>query len=217
MSVRQRPIHDARAHASWVLQVSGRDIRVARSRSGLTQRSVGAAIGRSGAWVSLIERGKAPRVSLAELEVVCAAVGLKLYVNTYPAGRRPLDAPQLALLSAFNARLHPGWRRELEKVMPRAGDLRAVDELISRGSCSIAVEAITRIAVVDGHLRAGHAKARDLGATRLALLVRNTRTNRRLLAEAGPILADELPIGTRAAIQALAAGEDPGGDCLILL
>lgn len=142
---------------------------------------------------------------------------MKLYVNMYPAGRRPLDAPQLALLGELNARLHPGWRREIEKVMPQAGDLRAVDELISRDGCTTAVEAVTRVADVQALLRAARAKVRDLGATRLALLVANTRANRRVLTEAGPVLADDLPVGTRAALRALAAGNDPGGDCLILL
>jgi hypothetical protein len=156
-------------------------------------------------------------VSLAELAVISAAVGMKLYVNTYPAGRRPLDAPQLALLSRLNRRLHPGWRREIEKVMPVAGDLRAVDELITIRDCAIAVEAITRVADVQAQLRAARAKVRDLGATRLAFLVANSRANRRVLSEAGHILEEQFPIGTRAALRALASGGDPGGDCLILI
>jgi transcriptional regulator with XRE-family HTH domain len=193
------------------------ELRVSRYRAGMTQREVGAAIGRTGAWVSLIELAKAPRVSVAELAVVSAAVGLKLYVNAFPAWRRPLDAPQLDLLRTFNDRIHPGWRRELEKVMPREGDLRAVDELISLGSCSVAVEAITRFADVQAQVRAARAKQRDLRATRLALLVKASHANRRLLHEAGPLIHGEFPIPTRGALRALAAGVDPGGDCLILL
>lgn len=183
----------------------------------MTQREVGAAIGRTGSWVSLVELAQAPRVSVAELTRLSAAVGLKLYVNAYPAGRRPLDAPQIDLLNAFNARLHPGWRRELEKVMPRESDLRAVDELLTRGPCTVAVEAITRFADVQAQVRSARAKQRDLGATRLILLVKGTHSNRRMLRDVGPLVRNEFPIATRAAMLALAAGSDPGGDCLIAM
>jgi transcriptional regulator with XRE-family HTH domain len=195
----------------------GHEVRIARYRAGMTQRQVGAAVGRTGSWISLIEATRAPRISVAELTAVAAAVGLKLYLNIYPLGRRPLDAPQLDLLAAFNARISPGWNREIEKVMPREGDLRAVDEYLSKDDCSIAVEAITRLAVVEAQLRSARAKQRDLDATRLVLLLKASHANRSLVKEAGPVLRDELPIGTREALRALAAGRDPGRDCLILL
>jgi hypothetical protein len=183
----------------------------------MTQREAGRVIGRSASWISLIEAGKAPRVPLAEVAVIAAAVGLKLYVKAFPAGRRPLDAPQLGLLERFNVRIHRTWRREVEKVMPIPGDLRAIDELITGNGCSCAVEAITRLASVEAQLRSARAKQRDIGATRLILLVSGTQANRSMLREIGPVLGEQLPVGTRAALRALAAGDDPGGDCLILL
>jgi hypothetical protein len=183
----------------------------------MRQRDVGHAIGRHGSWISLIEAGKVPGVAIAELAVVAAAVGLRLYVNAYPGGRRPLDAAQLGLLKAFNDRLHPSWRREIEKVMPRPGDLRAADEFLTNELASCSVEAITRFADVQAQVRSARAKQRDLGATRLVLVVRGTRANRRMLTEAADVLRTTLPVGTRAALQALGAGDDPGGDCLVLL
>ncbi len=149
--------------------------------------------------------------------MIAAAVGMKVSLNLFPAGRRPLDSSQLALLNSFNARIGPQWRRELEKVMPIEGDLRAVDEVISTDACSCAVEAITRLADWQGQLRPARAKQRDLGATRLILLVLGSRANRRMLHEIGPIARHEFPIGTREALRTLAVGEDPGADCLILL
>ena len=217
MATRLNPIHEARRHAVWVLAQIGRELRVARYRAGMTQTVVGARVGRSGSWISLIEAGRIRGVALSELMAIAAAVGLKLYVNAYPGGRRPLDAPQLELLKAFNARLHPSWRRELEKGMPHAGDLRAVDELIEMGGCTCAVEAITRFADVQAQVRSARAKQRDLQATRLVLLVKASHANRRMLAEAADIVRHAFPIATRRALQALAAGEDPGGDCLVLL
>lgn len=195
----------------------GREIRLARIRGGVIQRRVGARVGRSASRISRVERGRVPRVSLVELASIAAAVGLKLYVNAYPAGRRPLDAPQLALLESFNGRLHHSWERKLEAVVPIEGDLRAVDELLRNESCTCAVEAITRFIDGQAQIRAARAKQRDINADRLILLVKATHANRRLLRDAGPVLADAFPVRTRKALEALAGGEDPGGDCLILL
>jgi len=217
MANRTNPIHEAARMATWVLLQIGRELHVARIRAGMTQRQVGAAVGRSASRISRIEAGKVPGVSVPELMRIAAAVGLKLYVNAYPGGRRPLDAPQLALMNAFNSRLHQSWRRELEKVVPLPGDLRAADELISIETCSAAVEAITRFADVQAQVRSARAKQRDLGADRLILLVKGSHANRRMLREAGVIIREEFPIGTRDALRALEAGEDPGGDCLIIM
>src|SRR5687768_2313143 len=217
MANRTNPIHEAARMARWVLLQIGRELHIARIRAGMTQRQVGVAVGRSASRISRIEAGKVAGVSVPELMRIAAAVGLKLYVNTYPGGRRPLDAPQLALINVFNARLHQSWRRELEKVVPLPGDLRAADELISIETCSAAVEAITRFADVQAQVRSARAKQRDLGADRLILLVKGSHANRRMLREAGAIVSENFPIATREALRALKAGEDPGGDCLILM
>lgn len=217
MTNRTNPIHDATRRAAWVhLQVC-RDLRVARIVAGLTQRQVGVRIRRSASWVSRLEAGKVRTISLVELARVAAAVGLNLHVTTFPAGRRPLDAPQVALLESFNRRLHPSWRRRMEVPVPIPGDHRAIDEVIRTDICSCAVEAYTRLADGERQVRSARTKQRDVGVTRLILLVKGSRANRRLLHELGPLILEEFPIGTREAMKALAAGRDPGGDCLILL
>jgi hypothetical protein len=217
MGNRSSPIHDAAQRTAWSLLEVGREVRVARVTAGRTQRIVGAQIRRSASRISRIENGKVPRVSLAELMRVTAAVGLKLYVKTYPGGRRPLDAAQLALLRAFNARLHPTWQVTLEAPMPIPGDLRAIDEVIQTDECSCAVEAFTRFADVQAQVRSSRTKQRDINADRLILLVKGSDANRRIVHEAGPVLSQAFPVKTRAALGALGAGRDPGGDCLIML
>ncbi len=217
MTNRSSPVREARRHAAWVVVAFGREVRVARYRSGMTQRRVGALVGRSASCVSRIEAGKVPGVSVRELAMVSAAVGLKLYMNAYPGGRRPLDAPQLQLLQRFRTRIHRSWGWELEKVVPREGDLRAADAFLSQPGCTCAVEAITRLAEVQGHVRPARAKQRDLGATRLILLVAATRANRRILHESAGLLREAFPVSTRVALRRLSLGQDPGGDCLILL
>ena len=128
-----------------------------------------------------------------------------------------MDAGQLALLASFNARLHPAWSRRLEVVVPIDGDLRAADEVIRTDACSCAVEAITRLADIQRQTRSGRAKQRDLKADRLILVVKGSHANRRLLRAAGRIVDDAFPKSTREALRALGAGEDPGGDCLVVI
>ena len=60
-------------------------------------------------------------------------------------------------------------------------------------------------------------KLRDSGFDLAILLVASTRSNRSALHEAGPGLRANYPISTRAALQTLAAGDDPGGNCIVVL
>jgi transcriptional regulator with XRE-family HTH domain len=194
MPSRQNPVHDAIRRSEWIRMEIGAELRIARVSAGFTQRQVGRAIGRSASRISRIEGARVPRLSLEELSMAAAAVGMKLYVRIYPQ-----------------------WRRQLEAPMPIPGDLRAVDELIRTDECACAVEAYTRLADVGRQLRLSRTKQRDIKADRLIWVVKGSRANRRLLHEAGPLLIQELPVGTRSAMRALAAGEDPGADCLIVL
>ena len=60
-------------------------------------------------------------------------------------------------------------------------------------------------------------KLRDSGFDRAILLVAGTKTNRRIIHEAGALLAANYPIATREALAALGHGEDPRGNCLVIL
>ena len=217
MPSRTNPIHESAQSATWIRMKMGREIRMARISVGMTQRQAGRAIGRSASWVSRMEAGRLPQLSITTLAKVAAAVGLKLSVAAYPTGRRPLDAAQLALLASLNERLHPTWQRRIEVPIPIQGDLRAVDQVIRTDGRSCAIEAFTRLSDLQLQVRRSRAKQRDIGADRLILLVRGSRANRQMLHELGPFLRDEFPVTTRAAMRALAAGRDPGEDCLIVL
>ncbi len=217
MANRSSPMQEARRQTPMKLMLIGRELRIGRIKNGMTQRQVGAAVGHCASWVSRVERGTIPGAAVSDLMSMAASVGLNLSLKTFPSGRRPLDAAQIALLERFNRRIVSGWHRQLEKVMPIEGDLRAIDELIWTDSCSCAVEAITRLADLQGQVRPARLKQRDVKATRLILLVADTHANRRMLQEVGPALANDFPVSPRRALRALADGRDPGGDCLILL
>ena len=53
--------------------------------------------------------------------------------------------------------------------------------------------------------------------SRLVVVVRATHHNRTALGSAADVLATTFPLGTRATLAALAAGEDPGENGIVLL
>ena len=217
MANRTSPLREAARLASWILRDIGRELRVARILAGFTQVQVARPLGKSKSYVSRVENGRIAGIKMADLTHHAATVGLKPWFKLFPAGRRVMDAPQLALLARFRARIATTWRIELEVPMRLAGDLRAADALISIAGCRCMVEIITRLADFQAQLRAAHAKERDLGADRLIFVLAGTTTNRRVLREAAGAVADAFPVDTRTALRLLGAGVDPGGDALVVL
>lgn len=70
---------------------------------------------------------------------------------------------------------------------------------------------------LQAQVRAAQLKARDIGATRLIVVVAGTHANRRSLAEARSTLAAGFDLDTRRLMADLAAGRDPGRDGIIVL
>ena len=65
----------------------GREIKLGRTRHGLSQDALGRPIGFSGSKVGRIERGQAPKLTVADAILLLASVGLDLPVSRVP-GRR---------------------------------------------------------------------------------------------------------------------------------
>jgi transcriptional regulator with XRE-family HTH domain len=214
---RTSQLHEASIQATWLLQRLGRELRLARYAAGLPQGAVGDRIGLSDSEISRIERGQAAGLTVAALHRHAALVGLRVWIRLYPGGRRVLDAPQIALMDRLRARLRGSWAWQLEVPVAIEGDFRAADALLSRGDVTIAVEAITRLSDVQAQVRAAQLKRRDIGATRLLVLVGGSRANRAALREAAPLISAAFLTGTRKLVQTLADGRDPGGDCLLVL
>ena len=100
--------------------------------------------------------------------------------------------------------------------MPIVGDLRSGDAMVTVTEGDILIEAETHLDDLQAIERKGAAKARDLGAVRLVLLVADTRHNRRVIQE-HPELRQRFPIDTRTCLARLAKSLDPGGDALVIL
>ena len=203
--------------ARWLLRDLGRELRVARIAAGSRQVDVARRLGTSTSTVCRVEKGSIAALTLRRLERHAAAVGLKPFVKLFPAARRILDQPQLDLLADFRGRIHVSWSFATEVVMPIPSDLRAADCRFARPGCVCIGEAYTRISDFQAQSRAALAKKRDLGADRLYLVLRGTTTNRRALVAAGPIIGGSFPLRTREVMRALAAGNDPGADGIVIL
>ncbi len=217
MATRTYPGHEAKRLGTWILGDVGRELRLARVTSGMRQADVARVIGTSKSRICRVEHARIASLSIRAVAIHAAAVGLKPCIRLFPLGRRLLDRPQLELLARFRARLHEAWTWETEVPMPIPRDLRSTDCRITIDGCSIAVEAITRLADYQAQTRAATLKKRDLGADRLILLVAATHANRRALAEASGASGDSFPLGSRVALRALAEGHNPGADAIVLL
>ncbi len=197
----------------------GADLREARLARGLRQLDVAGAMKVSDVQISRIERGRLDGLAIATLARHAAAVGLRLHARLYPNAGGLRDAAQLDLLRRLRARIGDRWTWQLEAPLNIPGDQRAFDALLTRegDDMTIAIEAITRLRDAQAQLRSAMLKQRDGRATRLVVVVRATHHNRTAMASAADVLATTFPLATRATLAALAAGEDPGDNGMVLI
>lgn len=198
--------------------VVGRELREARVGAGLTQREVGRAIDISASEVSRIEAGLRMTVSIDQLARLFAVIGMDLSVRAYPAGPPIRDAGHVRLTGQFRARISPGgwmWRSEVPVAGP--GDLRAWDGQLVRSGITIATEMETRLRDVQAMQRRIELKRRDGAVDHVLLVVADTRANRAVIKAAADVLSAAYAVSARAALAAVVAGRDPGGDALVVL
>jgi hypothetical protein len=159
-------------------------------------------------------------VSVPELGAWLAVVGLDLAFRAYPAGDPIRDRAQLALLERLRARLHPTLRWRTEVPLAVEGDLRAWDAEIRGGKPSpwrARIEAET--SVTDGQAleRRLNLKSRDDPHGHVILLVSDTRANRSALRALRAGMRDRYPLDSRAILNSLGQGRDPGQSGIVVL
>jgi transcriptional regulator with XRE-family HTH domain len=195
----------------------GRELRDARLARGLSQQSIGSAVGMSPSIVSRVERGEIKGVSVLTLARLMAATGLDLSVRAYPGAEPVRDAAHGRLLERFHACLGSGIRWRTEVPLPDAGDQRAWDGFLDVAGAPYGAEAETRPRDMQALNRRLGLKCRDGKVKGVILILANTRWNRGLLQLHGNDVRANFPIGGRAALQALRQGRDPGGSAIVLL
>ena len=194
----------------------GRELRTARRTAGLSQATLGSAVGLSNSEVSRIEHGVADWLTLVRASELLGAVGLSLWAKTFPEGPPLRDAAHLRLLADFEARLAPTIECRREWPIPLDRDRRAVDLVLSGLPRSVGVEAESVLEDLQALERDVNLKQRDADLAVMLLLVRGSRRNRTILRGAGS-LRNAFPLPTRGILAALAAGRDPGGNGIVIL
>ncbi len=217
MANRNRAVDEARRLWHQKRVAFGDELRTRRLVIGARQRDVGSAIGVSASEISRRERGDAPNVTVVSLAEHAAAVGLRVALGMHPAGGAIRDSAQLRYIERFLSRVSVAFLRELEAVIPVAGDLRAIDIVLRTSGCLIAVEVITRLHDIQAQLRVAQAKARDIGATRLIIVLASTHANRRALDQARSALATAWDLDTRRVMGHLGNGRQPERNAIVLI
>lgn len=217
MTSRERPRDRGIALADRLTGFLGKDIREARRGGGLSLRAAAASVGLDHSTFAKIERNEIEHVSVRNVALACTAVGLVLSARAYPAADPVRDAPQLRLLARFRARLPASAPWQTEVPLPIPGDLRALDGFTRLRGRSIGVEAETRVTDVQAVGRRVQLKKRDGQLDILILLISDTQANRTVLALHREALRAAFPLDTRAVMSALAAGEPPPSDGIVVL
>ena len=164
-----------------------------------------------------IERAELPEVTVRQLSMACASVGLKFVGTAYPDDDPVRDAAHGRLLERFRARMPPGttWRTEVP--LPIEGDARAWDATAELRRALMAIEAEMRLDDMQALERKLKRKMRDGGIAVLILLVAETRRNRDVLATHRGALRETFPLDARAIPGALDKGRLPSAGGIVIL
>lgn len=216
MPVRERASDIGARRGREVNRMLGAELRRARRMAGISQDTLGAAAGMSGSEVGRVERGESPWLTTVHAARLLSTVGLDLWVRAFPGGPPVHDAAHLQLLARFEVRLPASVRCHREWPIPNSRDRRALDLFLAGLPLRTGVEAETMLDDIQALQRDINLKRRDAGLERMILLVRDSRRNREVL-RSTDALQQSFPMTTRAAMAALARGQDPGADAIVVL
>jgi hypothetical protein len=222
MPVRHRAAERGARRGRDQLDALLREAEEARIANGLSYAALGRALRLSPVQIGRLLRRRSDDVGLVRLAELLGAVGLDLAARAFPAGPAVRDAPSLALLERFRARLHDDCltRAEVpvvELLSPGFVDLRAWDLAVDGPGWTLRLDAETRLGDVQAVLRRIALKQRDSAVDCVVLLLSDTRHNRHVADEARAPLLAQFPVSPRLALTRLGRGRSPGGNALIFL
>lgn len=217
MPNRQRLLDQANRRSTRLLHGLAEELRDARLAAGIRQADVARAVGVSASQVSRAERAQSPNITLRRATQLAAVVRLDLSVRCFPAGGGLRDEAHSAVIGRLRSRVSPEFSWRLETPVGPVGDQRAFDVTLGGRGFQIGVEIETPLRDVQALVRRLTLKQRDGGIERVVLVVAATRGNRRLVAEAAPVLRLAFPLDTKRTLSALSRGTLPEANGLALL
>jgi transcriptional regulator with XRE-family HTH domain len=201
------------------LQQLGDEFRERRLAIGLSQASVGTAIGVSRSVYSRIENGKLTALGIVRAAQLGAVLGLDVSVRAFPGPAHIRDAGSQRRLEHVLAQIMPPLSGATEVPLPqlpdRATELRAWDLIVSGDGKRTAMELEMRLRDVQAVERRVGLKLRDDRVDGFVLLVADTRTNRAVLNSHRDLLG--LPRLTPAILfRALRSGRHPPSGIVLI-
>ena len=218
---RPRRASTGRTRARYLAELFGRELRIARVSSGLTQTDLARLAGVSQQLASWAELGRG-EISLEARCRLAAACGHELGWRLYPVATvRLRDSGQLLLAQAIASAAHPSWRPRLE-VPVAPGDPRAADLVLTGRAEVIHIEIERALVDFQVQLRSAQVKRQLLAAEeerpiRLVIAVPATTRSRERLAPFSELIAQTMPASSRAIWRAIEGGEPVGGDGILFV
>jgi hypothetical protein len=213
----QRRLDRGVEQATHIQDVAGAEIRLSRRGAGVSIRAAAASVGMSETMFGRIERGCLPNVTVRQLAIACAAVGLKFAARPYLDGDPIRDAGHARLLERLHRELPEGTHWRTEVALARRGDPRAWDAQCRLTGVTIAIEAEMRLSDLQAVDRRIALKLRDSDVSIVILLVADTVGNRRALAAHRESLRSSFPLDTRAVLAALRDGRAPASSGIVVI
>lgn len=216
MATRERRAKRGREHGRQADANLGRAYRLARRAAGVTQQRLSELVGVSQGLMSRIERGAA-HVDLLTHGAIAEVLGLRLSVAIYPAGSPVRDAGHVRLFMRLQARLPGHFRWRAEVPIPRPGDLRAIDAMITVPRLDVGFEVESRLMDAQALVRRVILKQRDAGLACVVLVFADTVANRDAVTGAAATLRASFPLEARTALAALRQGEVPTDNAILFV
>jgi transcriptional regulator with XRE-family HTH domain len=197
----------------------GEEFRHARTRLALSQREVAEAVHIDRADYSRIESGKLKYLSMPVACRVGAVLGLDVSLKAFPGGSSIRDSGQAERLRTLLVDVGRPLRYRLEVTLPAnpdRPDQRAWDVMLFGLDERTAIEFEARLYDIQAQLRRIALKRRDDPVNRFLLVIANTRTNRRVIAEHADLLAGLPHLRTDTVLKLLRLGRHPPTGFMLL-
>jgi transcriptional regulator with XRE-family HTH domain len=197
-----------------------RELEIARTVAGLTQRELATRLGMSQSRVSRILAGDVA-LTIGDASDVALACGHRLTLRVVPSdGVRLRDSGQLGLAQVVRSQAHASWRVALEVPTGSSPDRRAADVVLINPLEAIMLELERWLRDLQAQLRAAQLKRAALSErmgrpVRLVIGVPDTRATRQAVEPFSGLLASALPVRSRRAWACIRSGEPIGGDALL--
>jgi transcriptional regulator with XRE-family HTH domain len=185
---------------------------------GLSQEKVAGFSRMSRMHYAGIEKGRTT-TTILEIDRVAAVLGLSASMRLFPGGDGIRDAAHARRLAALLTAVRSPLTARVEAPLPRTNrgvELRAWDLLVSGEGRRTAMELEMRVTDAQAMLRRIDLKRRDDPTDGFILLLADTHTNRSVMAEFAPLLAELPRLRPKEVDAALRSGRHPPSGLLFV-